>query len=196
LIGPWPEAEAIYRERAPLYHADQIRWPVLLLQGLEDAVVPSAQAEHMVAGLEQRGVPYAYVPFEGEQHGWRRAETIRAAHDAELSFYAQIFGFAPSGDVQHLKIKGWLAPAQLVAGVVPKRSGADRLRTGSVCCSRCPRSLRGIPRALQRLDGCSCACGLAGPHTRPRNPSGTRGDSRGTDGATEPRHREELLPWP
>ncbi|MGH8898393.1 MAG: prolyl oligopeptidase family serine peptidase [Egibacteraceae bacterium] len=106
LIGPWPEAETVYRERAPLYHADQIQRPVLLLQGLEDAVVPPAQAEHMVAALEQRGVPHAYVAFAGEQHGFRRAETVRAAHDAELSFYAQLFGFTPSGDVPRLQIEG------------------------------------------------------------------------------------------
>lgn len=107
LIGPWPEAEAVYRQRAPLYHADLIQAPVLLLQGLEDAVVPPAQAERMVEALRARGVPHAYVPFEGEQHGFRRAETIRAAHDAELSFYAQLFGFKPSGDVPRLPIEGF-----------------------------------------------------------------------------------------
>ncbi len=106
LIGPWPEAEAVYRERAPLYHADRIQRPVLLLQGLEDAVVPPAQAERMVEALRARGVPHAYVPFEGEQHGFRRAETIRAAHEAELSFYAQLFGFTPAGDVPRLPIEG------------------------------------------------------------------------------------------
>ncbi|MGH8884274.1 MAG: S9 family peptidase [Egibacteraceae bacterium] len=106
LIGPWPEAKAVYRERTPLYHADQIQRPVLLLQGLEDAVVPPAQAEHMVEALRARGVPHAYVAFAGEQHGFRRAETIRAAHHAELSFYAQLFGFTPSGDVPRLPIEG------------------------------------------------------------------------------------------
>ena len=106
LIGPWPEAEAVYRERAPLYHADQIQAPVLLLQGLEDAIVPPDQAERMVEALRGRGVPYAYVPFEGEQHGFRRAETIRAAYEAELSFYAQLFAFTPAGDVPRLQIEG------------------------------------------------------------------------------------------
>lgn len=106
LIGPWPEAEEVYRERAPIYHADRIRRPVLLLQGLEDAVVPPAQAERMVKALRACGVPHAYVAFEGEQHGWRRAETIRAAHEAELSFYGQLFGFTPAGDVPRLEIEG------------------------------------------------------------------------------------------
>ncbi|MGH8905473.1 MAG: prolyl oligopeptidase family serine peptidase [Egibacteraceae bacterium] len=106
LIGPWPQAEAVYRERTPLLHADRIRCPVLLLQGLEDAVVPPAQAEQMVEALRASGVPHAYVPFAGEQHGFRRAETIAAALEAELSFYGQVFGFTPAGDVPRLSIDG------------------------------------------------------------------------------------------
>ncbi len=93
LVGPYPEAADLYRARSPIHFADMLSCPVILLQGLEDEVVPPLQAEIMVEALEAKGLPYAYLPFEGEQHGFRRAENIQAAHEAELSFYAQVFGF-------------------------------------------------------------------------------------------------------
>ena len=97
LIGPWPAAEDLYRERSPLFHADHIRVPLLVLQGLEDEVVPPNQSELIVDALKANGVPVAYLAFEGEQHGFRKAETIVRAADAELSFYGQVFGFDPVG---------------------------------------------------------------------------------------------------
>ncbi len=97
LIGPWPEAEALYRERSPLFHADRISVPLLVLQGLEDEVVPPNQSELIVEALKANGVPVAYLAFEGEQHGFRKAETIVRAAEAELSFYGQVFGFDPPG---------------------------------------------------------------------------------------------------
>ena len=97
LVGPLPEAADRYRARSPLHHADGIDAPVIFLQGLEDRIVPPSQAEAMVEALDARGVPVAYVPFEGEQHGFRRAETIRAALEAELWFYGRVFGFVPAG---------------------------------------------------------------------------------------------------
>ncbi len=97
LVGPWPEAEALYRERSPLYHADEITVPLLVLQGLEDEVVPPNQSELIVEALKANGVPVAYLAFEGEQHGFRKAETIVRAAEAELSFYGQVFGFDPPG---------------------------------------------------------------------------------------------------
>jgi dipeptidyl aminopeptidase/acylaminoacyl peptidase len=97
LVGPLPEARARYDERSPLSHVDRLDRPVLLLQGLDDPVVPPAQAERFVAALQDKEVPYAYVAFEGEAHGFRRAETQVAALEAELSFYGQVFGFAPPG---------------------------------------------------------------------------------------------------
>ncbi len=97
LVGPWPEAEDLYRERSPLFHADQIRVPLLVLQGLEDEVVPPNQSELIVDALKANGVPVAYLAFEGEQHGFRKAETIVRAAEAELSFYGQVFGFDPVG---------------------------------------------------------------------------------------------------
>jgi dipeptidyl aminopeptidase/acylaminoacyl peptidase len=100
LIGPWPEAEELYRERSPIHFADRIRAPVLLLQGLEDEVVPPAQAEEMAAALRRSGVPHAVLMFEGEQHGFRRAETIIRSLEAELSFYGRVFGFQPADQIE------------------------------------------------------------------------------------------------
>jgi dipeptidyl aminopeptidase/acylaminoacyl peptidase len=105
LIGPYPEAIDLYRARSPIHFVDMITTPMLVLQGSEDEVVPPAQAEVMVEALEAKRLPYAYLLFEGEQHGFRKAETIRAAYEAELSFYAQILGFEPDGDLPRLTIQ-------------------------------------------------------------------------------------------
>ena len=93
--GPLPEARALWDERSPLTHADSIACPVLLLQGLEDRVVPAAQAECFRDAMVRKGIPHAYIAFPGEQHGFRRAENIVTALEAELSFYGQIGGFEP-----------------------------------------------------------------------------------------------------
>jgi dipeptidyl aminopeptidase/acylaminoacyl peptidase len=105
LIGPWPEAEAVYRERSPINSIDQLSTPMLVLQGAEDVIVPPAQAELMVDALRAKGLPYAYLLFEGEQHGFRMAETIRRSAEAELSFYAQILGFEPGDAIPRLEIE-------------------------------------------------------------------------------------------
>jgi len=93
LIAPWPAGEAVYAERSPIHHVDALATPLAVFQGSEDRVVPPEQAEMMVAALREKGVPHAYLLFPGEQHGFRRAENIRAALDGELSFYAQVLGF-------------------------------------------------------------------------------------------------------
>lgn len=93
LVGPLPEAAALYRERSPIHHVGGLSCPVVFFQGLEDKVVPPNQAEAMVEALAARGLAHAYVPFEGEQHGFRRAENIRTALDGELYFYSRLFGF-------------------------------------------------------------------------------------------------------
>jgi dipeptidyl aminopeptidase/acylaminoacyl peptidase len=75
---------------------DRLSCPIIFFQGLEDVVVPPAQAETMIAALEELGIPYEYVTFEGEQHGFRKAENIATALDRELSFYGRVFGFEPA----------------------------------------------------------------------------------------------------
>ncbi len=97
LIGPLPGYETRYDERAPVGHVTGDTCPILLLQGLDDPIVPPAQAESIAADLAGHGIRYAYLPFEGESHGFRRAETITTAFEAELSFYGQILGFEPPG---------------------------------------------------------------------------------------------------
>ena len=93
LVGPWPEARAVYEERSPIFHTDRIDRPLAVFQGLDDPVVPPNQAEMIVSALRSTGVPVAYRAFEGEQHGFRQAKNIRASLDGELSFYAQVLGF-------------------------------------------------------------------------------------------------------
>ncbi|MGC9221829.1 MAG: prolyl oligopeptidase family serine peptidase [Solirubrobacteraceae bacterium] len=93
MIGPYPAARQIYQERSPIHHVSTFSRPLIVLQGLQDEVVPPNQSEMIVDALRGKGVPVAYLTFDGEQHGFRRAENIRQAMDAELSFYAQVFGF-------------------------------------------------------------------------------------------------------
>ncbi|HEX4213756.1 MAG TPA: S9 family peptidase [Candidatus Dormibacteraeota bacterium] len=105
LVGPLPEALDLYRQRAPLNNVDALSCPVLLLQGSEDRVVPPSQSEMFRDALVRKGIPHAYLLFEGEQHGFRRRETKIAALEAELSFYGQVFGFDPPG-VPRLQLEG------------------------------------------------------------------------------------------
>ena len=105
LVGPYPELAAVYRERSPIHHVDDISCPVIVLQGLEDAIVPPAQAEVIVAALQAKGLPYAYLTFAGEQHGFRKAENIVRAEEAVLSFYGRVFGFTPADDLEPLRIE-------------------------------------------------------------------------------------------
>jgi dipeptidyl aminopeptidase/acylaminoacyl peptidase len=107
LVGPYPEAAAVYRERSPIHHVDDLSCPVILLQGLEDVIVPPAQAEVIVAALRRKRLPYAYVAFEGEQHGFRRAENIVRAQEAELYFYGRVFGFTPADRIEPLPIENF-----------------------------------------------------------------------------------------
>ncbi len=97
LIGPLPGFEVVYAERAPVGHITSRTCPILLLQGLDDPVVPPSQSEAIATDLEEHGIPYAYIAFEGESHGFRKAESITTALEAELSFYGQVLGFSPPG---------------------------------------------------------------------------------------------------
>jgi dipeptidyl aminopeptidase/acylaminoacyl peptidase len=105
LVGPWPEASDVYRQRSPLHHAEGLDCPVIVFQGLDDRVVPPAQAEVLVSALRAKGLPVAYLTFAGEQHGFRRAESIRRVAEAELSFYGQVLGFTPAGAVPTVEIE-------------------------------------------------------------------------------------------
>ncbi len=106
LVGPYPEAAATYRERSPVHSLDRIACPVLVLQGLDDKVVPPSQAEAIVAALKANGIPHAYLAFEGEGHGFRGATAIRATLEAELSFLGAVFGFTPASDVAPMSLAG------------------------------------------------------------------------------------------
>lgn len=97
LVGPYPERVDLYRDRSAVHFADNLKVPVILFQGLEDTIVPPSQAEEFVAVCKKKKLPYAYVAFEGEQHGFRKAENVIASLEAELSFYGQVFGFTPPG---------------------------------------------------------------------------------------------------
>ncbi len=104
IVGPLPEAADTYRDRSPLHRAHLLSRPLLLLQGLEDEVVPPEQAEAMVAAAAEQGVPHAYLPFEGEQHGFRRAESIVTWLESELDFYGQVLGFTPDGELPEVEL--------------------------------------------------------------------------------------------
>ncbi len=105
LIGPYPERRDLYYERSPIHFADRISCPVIFFQGLEDRVVPPSQSELMVEALRTKGIPVAYVPFEGEQHGFRKAENIKRSLEAELYFYSRVFGFPIADPVEPVKIE-------------------------------------------------------------------------------------------
>ena len=105
LVGPYPERADIYRERSAIHYADNMKCPVILFQGAEDKIVPPDQAETFVEACRQKHLPYAYVLFEGEQHGFRQDKNIRRAFEGELSFLAQVFGFEPADDIEPVKIE-------------------------------------------------------------------------------------------
>ena len=104
LVGPYPAQRDLYRARSPIHFTDRLSCPVIFFQGLEDKIVPPNQAEMMVAALKAKGLPVAYVPFAGEQHGFRRAENIKRALDGELYFYSRVFGFSLADPVDPVQI--------------------------------------------------------------------------------------------
>jgi dipeptidyl aminopeptidase/acylaminoacyl peptidase len=104
LFGPYPEKQEIYFQRSPINFTDRLSCPAIFFQGLEDKVVPPNQAEVMVEALRRKGIPVAYVPFEGEQHGFRQAKNIKRALDGELYFYSRIFGFELAEEVEPVQI--------------------------------------------------------------------------------------------
>ena len=106
LVGPYPAAREIYEARSPIFHVDGIDCPVLILQGLDDRVVPPTEAERIVAALRAKGILHAYIPFEGEDHGFRKASSMLRSIQAELAFYGAVFGFVPADRLPPLPLVG------------------------------------------------------------------------------------------
>ncbi|MEM7589922.1 MAG: S9 family peptidase [Cyanobacteria bacterium P01_A01_bin.83] len=104
LVGKYPEEQAIYQERSPIYYTEQLDCPVIFFQGLQDKVVPPNQAEMMFQAIKDKGIPVAYISFEQEAHGFRLAENIKKALDSEFYFYARIFGFEPADQIAPIEI--------------------------------------------------------------------------------------------
>ncbi len=104
LIDPYPERQDLYTARSPIHFTERLSCPVIFFQGLEDKVVPPNQAVMMVDALKAKGLPVAYVPFEGEQHGFRKAENIKRSLDGEFYFYSRIFGFEPADSIEPVPI--------------------------------------------------------------------------------------------
>jgi dipeptidyl aminopeptidase/acylaminoacyl peptidase len=105
MIGPYPARRDIYIERSPIHFANRISAPVLFLQGLEDEVVPPSQSEAMFKAIRQNEIPTAYITFAGEQHGFRKAENIKRALEAEFYFYGKVFGYEPSDAIEPVEIE-------------------------------------------------------------------------------------------
>ena len=104
LVGPYPEARDTYRARSPIHAIDRLACPLILFQGLEDKVVPPNQSQMMADAVRDKRLPVAYLAFEGEQHGFRRAETIARCLEAELYFYGKVFGFTPADSTEPVEI--------------------------------------------------------------------------------------------
>jgi hypothetical protein len=105
LVGPYPEARDVYRTRSPIHAIDRLTCPLILFQGLEDKIVPPNQSQMMADAVESKGLPVAYLAFEGEQHGFRRADTIIRCLEAELYFYGKVFGFEPADRIEPVEIR-------------------------------------------------------------------------------------------
>ena len=111
LLGRWPEDRDVYRERSAIHSVDRITAPVILFQGLEDKIVPPNQAEVIVDALRKKGLPVAYLAFEGEQHGFRMAKNIKRSLEAELYFYSKVFGFPLADPIEPVPIENLKQPA-------------------------------------------------------------------------------------
>jgi len=105
LVGPYPARADLYKERSPVHFADRLSCPVILLQGLEDKVVPPSQAEIMIAALRAKGLPFAYIAFPTEGHGFREAANIQRSIEAELYFYSRVMEFQPADPIEPIEIE-------------------------------------------------------------------------------------------
>ncbi|HWV35883.1 MAG TPA: S9 family peptidase [Thermomicrobiales bacterium] len=111
LVGPYPQAREIYVERSPIHHVDRLSSAMILFQGLDDMVVPPNQARMMADAVREKGLPVALFLFEGEGHGFRKAENTRFTLEAELSFYAQLFGFTPADEIEPIVVENLVRAA-------------------------------------------------------------------------------------
>lgn len=105
LVGTYPQQRQLYLERFPIHFTDRLACLVIFFQGLEDLVVPPFQTEVMVKALRARGLPVAYLPFAGEQHGFRSAQNIKRSLEGELYFYSRVFGFELTQPVEQVEIE-------------------------------------------------------------------------------------------
>jgi dipeptidyl aminopeptidase/acylaminoacyl peptidase len=112
LVGPYPVEAATYRARSPIHHLDRLSSPLLILQGLDDRVVPPNQSQMMADALRTKGIPYAYLAFEGEGHGFRGQAALRRSLEAELSFLGQVFGFTPADEIEPVELVRPTEPAR------------------------------------------------------------------------------------
>src|SRR4029078_10771575 len=117
LIGAYPEAKEVYRERSPIHFIDRLSCALIVFQGLEDKVVPPDQSERMADAVQKKGLPVAYLAFQGEQHGFRRAETIIRCLEAELYFYGAVFTFTPAGPLTPIQIDNLSKDSRLPGSV-------------------------------------------------------------------------------
>jgi dipeptidyl aminopeptidase/acylaminoacyl peptidase len=104
IVGPYPARRDLFIERSPIHSVESLSCPVIFFQGDEDRIVPPDQAELMVDALRKKGIPVAYLLFEGEQHGFRKSQNIKRALEAELYFYSKIFGFEPADEIEPVRI--------------------------------------------------------------------------------------------
>jgi dipeptidyl aminopeptidase/acylaminoacyl peptidase len=109
LVGPMDDAR--YRARSPIFHLEGFKEPLITFQGDEDRVVTPDQSRKIVAALDERGVMHAYLEFAGEQHGFRKAENIIRAQEAELAFYGLVFGFTPADAIAPFEVRHPKTPA-------------------------------------------------------------------------------------
>ncbi len=110
LVGPYPERRDLFIERSPLYSVDRISCPLLLLQGLDDKVVPHNQAELMYKAVKAKGIPVAYIAYEGEDHGFRKKENIQNSLESEQYFYSRVFGYSPADVLKPFFIDNLIEP--------------------------------------------------------------------------------------
>lgn len=130
LVGPFPEKRDLYRQRSAMNYVDRIKCPLILFQGLEDKIVPPSQSETMFEAVKKKGLACAYIAFEGEQHGFRRAENIKRSFDGELYFYSKVFGFELAEKVEPVKIEN-LAGAKRKATTVKRKTAGAKRRASS-----------------------------------------------------------------